>query len=120
MQVKISSGGERNVYVTASGFVSKGEPLTPEPIFLFKDIKGEPLTVRLDDIQFAIREKMGFDLLWVMPNGYEVVMPVESRGYFDWEKSQSIHCPEGAIGMALQPFNVTSERMSFMIVLGLV
>lgn len=125
MEINFGSDGGKSCHVTLSGLLSESFP-APEPILLFKDLKesnGRPITkLKLDGIQFAIQEKMGFSLWWIMPPdkgipAYKLILPIESRGGFDFEKIKSIQSPEGALGIALTSFRVTESDMAFMIML---
>jgi hypothetical protein len=118
MDVKIGSDGLKYCSVTISGRVSPGDSF--EPILTFAEIQGRPKAVRLDSIEFAIMEKMGFDLCWVTNDQPILIMPLESRGYFDFEKMQSIQSPPEAIGIGLQPFKCSDQGMGFLIMLDLV
>jgi hypothetical protein len=120
MKVKIG-GAAKNCRISVSGLLNPGQYKSPHPIFLFKDLSGSPSGVRLDSIEFAVQEKMGFNLWWIMEDKtHEVVLPLESRGYFDFEKVDSWHSPPGAVGMALSAFKITEQGMSFLIMLDLV
>ena len=121
-QIKIGSNGGKTCHVLIQGLVS--ENFSAEPILFFKDIVGTsntlaPVTkMRLDGVQFAIQEKMGFDLWWMMEgDSLELILPLESRGGFDFEKIISIHSPEGARGLAFSCFKVSEPEMSFMLML---
>jgi hypothetical protein len=119
MQIKIGPDGDKNCLVTISGQLSpksKGGP-----ILTFAETKGSPLAMRLDSLEFMIQEKMGFNLWWMMEDETKVlIMPIESRGYFDLEKMQSLHSPPGSIGISMTPFKITDPEMTFLIMLDLV
>lgn len=118
MKIKIT-GGAKNCRVSVSGLLNKGEYSAPSVIFLFESVEAKGM--RLDSIEFAVQEKMGFNLWWLMKDkSYEIIMPVESRGYFDFEKVDSWHSPGEAVGMALSAFKVTEPGMSFLIMLDMV
>ena len=123
MDIKIGADGDKNCHVTITGQLE--EPLSkPALILSFKDLKGSPKAMRLDGIQFAIQEKMGFNLWWVMPSegpiaAFRILMPIESRGGFDFEKIKPVSSPEGATGLALTSFKVTEKFMSYLIMLDL-
>jgi hypothetical protein len=121
MEIKIGADGGKNCHVTITGQLS--ETLSkPVPVLTFADLNGSPKALRLDGIQFAIQEKMGFNLWWVMPPegeipAYSLIMPIESRGGFDFEKIKPISSPPGATGIALTNFKVTEKFMSYLIML---
>ncbi len=117
MKVKIGSDGQKTCLVTITGQLSKAFS-EPEPILFFKDLQHTPKGLRLDGLQFSIQEKMGFNLWWLMVEGSpELIMPLESRGGYDFEKIQSINSPERAVGLALSSFKITEPKMSFLIML---
>ena len=47
----------------------------------------------------------------------KILMPIESRGYFDFERVQPYHSPEGAIGVGFKAYRVTEEKMAFWMML---
>lgn len=82
----------------------------------FSELHGEVKKLRIDGMQFAIQEKMGFNVFWIMGEGkYKLILPLESRGGFDFEKTKPLSSPEGALGIALMPFKVSEPEMSFLI-----
>lgn len=123
MEIEIGADGGKNCHVTITGQMDGNLP-QPAPILLFKDLACSPLKLRLDGIQFAIQEKMGFNLWWIMPPegeipSFKLIMPIESRGGFDFEKIKPVSSPKGALGLALTSFKVTEKSMSFLIMLDL-
>lgn len=119
MEVKIGSDGGKSCQVTITGQLSENLS-EPEPILLFENLRNPPKHLRLDGIQFSIQEKMGFCLWWIVEGAPpKLLMPLESRGGYDFEKIQSIPSPEGALGLALTSFKVTEANMSFLIMLDL-
>jgi hypothetical protein len=123
MDIKIGADGGKNCHVTITGQLSEPFP-SPALVLVFNDLSGPPKAMRLDGIQFAIQEKMGFNLWWVMPPegevpSYRLLMPIESRGGFDFEKIKPVSSPEGATGIALTSFKVTEKDMSYLIMLDL-
>ena len=121
MDIKIGADGEKNCHVTISGDVDKGLSL-PVSILFFKDLRGSPRGLRLDAIQFAVQEKMGFNLFWLLESEAKIpklklILPVESRGFFDFEKIKPIESPPEAIGVGLTAFRVSEPGMTFMIML---
>ena len=117
MDIKISSGGGKSCLVNLSGFIARDFPI--REIFSFKDIEGHPEKLRLDAVTFLVQEKMGFNLWW-WSDEPQLICPLESRGYFDFEKAQSLHSPKGATGVALSSFKGPKEgeaEMSFRIIL---
>ena len=121
-QVKIGSDGGKTCQILIQGLVA--ENFSAEPILFFKDLVGTLNTrapcqkMRLDAAQFAIQEKMGFNLWWILEDdSFDLILPLESRGGFEFEKIISIHSPEGAKGLALSCFKVSEPGMSFMLML---
>lgn len=123
MEIKIGSDGGKSCQVTITGQLSE-DLSEPEPILFFADLSGAPKRLRLDGVQFAIQEKMGFLLWWIMsveafPPPFKLILPLESRGGYDFEKIQPIQSPADSVGIAVSSFKVTEENMSFMIMLDL-
>jgi hypothetical protein len=118
VQIRIGADGDKNCHVTISG-QSAGDMSQHATILFFKDLTKSPTKLRLDGLQFAIQEKMGFNLWWIVNAGHEIIMPIESRGGYDFEKIKPICSPEGAIGMSLTAFKVTEKSMSYLIMLDL-
>jgi hypothetical protein len=113
MDITIGADGGKNCHVTIQGQI--GElPLSPVPIVSFADRGVNRL--RIDGLQFAIQEKMGFNLFWIMGDKqYKLILPLESRGGFDFEKTKPLSSPEGALGIAIMPFKISEPNMSFLI-----
>jgi hypothetical protein len=123
MDINIGADGGKNCHVTITGQLSENLS-APASVLFFKDLSGAPLRLRLDGIQFAIQEKMGFNLWWIMPEdkgikAFKLIMPIESRGGFDFEKIKPVSSPEGALGLALTSFKVSEKSMSYLIMLDL-
>lgn len=121
MEIKIGADGGKNCHVTITG-QQTGNLSPPVPILFFATLTDSPKGVRLDAVQFAIQEKMGFNLWWIMPEekgikAYKLILPLESRGGFDFEKIKPLVSPVGALGLALTAFKVTEKDMSFMLML---
>jgi hypothetical protein len=118
MDVRIGSDGDKSCILTVTGQLSK-ESVSVEPIFYFKDLTKSPRAIRLDSIQFALREKMAFDLYWLTETKHKILMPIESRGYFDFERVMPYHSPEGAIGIGFKAMRINEDNMSFWLMLDL-
>src|SRR5271169_6064404 len=121
MDIEIGADRDKNCHVTITGQLTDSLS-KPAPILFFEKLKGSPRALRLDGLQFAIQEKMGFNLWWIMVEefkipAYKLIMPIESRGGFDFEKINPVSSPKGAIGLALTSFKVTEKFMSFLIML---
>ncbi len=116
MEVIIGSDGDKSCILTVTGRLSKDSTVV-EPIFHFKDLKGSPRSVRLDSIQFAIREKMAFDLWWLTEEKPKILMPIESRGAFDFERVLPYHSPAGALGVGFTVSRVNDDNMAFWLML---
>jgi hypothetical protein len=123
VDIEIGADGGKNCHVTITGQM-EGPLSSPVSILLFSKLSGSPTKLRLDGLQFAVQEKMGFNLWWIMPPedkipSYKLIMPIESRGGFDFEKIKPVSSPEGATGLALTSFKVTEKSMSYLIMLDL-
>jgi hypothetical protein len=105
--------------VTISGQLSK-DLVVPEPVLFFRDLN-PPIPLRLDGVQFAIQEKMGINLWWIVseakPMGLMLILPLESRGAFDFEKISPIRPPDKALGVAMTAFKVSEPKMNFLVML---
>jgi hypothetical protein len=78
--------------------------------------------MRLDSVTFAIQEKMGFNLWWTggaTIKDWQLIMPLESRGFFDFEKVGGLHSPDGCYGIGLSVFKNTDPMMTFTMTLDL-
>ena len=119
-EVKIGSDGDKTCLVTITGQLSANLP-KPEPILLFSELNfgfTSKRRLRLDGIQFSIQEKMGFNLWWTMPEGKrKLIMPMESRGGYDFERILALVSPPEASGLELSSFKVNEKDMSFLIML---
>jgi hypothetical protein len=123
MEIKIGADGGKSCHVTITGQLSANLSM-PAPILLFADLVPPPKGLRLNGVQFAIQEKMGFNLWWILPPdgeipAYKLILPLESRGNFDFEKIKPIISPDAALGIALTSFKITEKNMSFMLMLNL-
>ena len=118
MNIRIGADGDKNCHVTITGLLSAPFP-SHESILFFKDLKGSPQRLRLDGLQFAIQEKMCFQLWWILNANHEIILPVESRGGFDFEKIKPVSSPDGALGLSLTVSKVTEKNMAFLIMLDL-
>jgi hypothetical protein len=121
MEITIGADGGKNCHVTITGQLDRVFT-SPVPVVSFTELGGSPERLRLDGVQFAIQEKMGFNLWWMMPPEgeipcYKLIMPLESRGGFDFEKIKPLSSPKGCTGIAITVFKVTEASMSFLIML---
>jgi hypothetical protein len=86
----------------------------------FAKLDGAPKSVRLDGIVFAVQEKAGVNLWWEREEEEnKLILPVESRGYFNFEGIMTLSSPEGAGGISMTTFKV-DEPKSFLLILDLV
>ncbi len=115
MDITVGADGQKNCHVTITG--QAGEiPPSPVPIVVFAELAGGIRKLRIDAIQFAIQEKMGINLFWIMgEKEFKLILPLESRGGFDFEKVKPLSSPEGAIGIALTFFKVSEPSMGYLI-----
>lgn len=119
MKITIGADGGKNCHITLSGTMELALS-TPVPIVLFRELAGAPKKLRIDAIQFAIQEKMGFNLWWLMTDGSsEIILPLESRGGFDFEKIKPLSSPEFSIGIGYSTFKVNEPSMNYLIMLDL-
>jgi hypothetical protein len=112
---KINDGG-KNVTINFSGVLVKDiDPSAPKMVVDFLSLHVK--RIRLESITFAIEEKAGF-YLWWMGEGYKksLILPLESRGWFDFEKSGCLHSPEWAVGIGLSSFKIEVPK-AFLIIL---
>jgi hypothetical protein len=115
MDITIGADGGKNCHVTIQGQMRK-VPTAPVPIVVFSELAGAPKKLRIDGVQFAIQEKMGFNLFWIMGEvDFKIILPLESRGGFDFEKTKPLSSPDGALGIALMPFNLSQPPMGYLI-----
>lgn len=116
MEIRIGSDGHKGCLATISGFITSESKF--EPILYFDKLLNKPPRLRLDAVTFAIQEKMGFNLWWTAKDksDWQLIMPLESRGYFDFEKAGFIYSPPEAIGVCIEPFNL-ARTMSFLLIL---
>jgi len=105
---EVNADGPKNAAIVMSGIFKKDFPISD--VFLFSDLNPEPKAIRIEAIVFAIQEKMGFQLYWKTPRGYEIIMPLESRGYFNFETMQGYHSPRDATGFAMSSFGCDKEK----------
>lgn len=121
MDIKIGADGENSCRVTLSGEIAKAATLPVSVLSFDKLVQRRPIRgLRLDAMTFAVQEKMGFNLWWeCRPEAkipkYKLIMPIESRGFFDFEKITPIESPSDAVGVALTAFKVTEPSMTFLL-----
>lgn len=109
-----------NCLVKISGWLEEDMPLTK--ILMFEDLSPVPKAIRIDSVVYAIQEKAGFNLWWVEgegPDEKRLILPLESRGYFNFEPMQSLQSKD-AIGIAIESFNVGTAPKTFLILLDMV
>jgi hypothetical protein len=124
MDIKMGADSENSCRVTISGDLDKALEL-PAPIFLFVDLKRghKPIAgLRLDCALWAVQEKMGFNLWWLIEPAaksprVKLILPLESRGFFDFEKILAIQSPPEAVGVGITAFKVTEKAMTYFIML---
>ena len=74
--------------------------------------------LRLDGLQFAIQEKAGLKIWWDMGNSnFKLLIVLESRGGFDFEKIHPIASPAGAIGLAYSSFKISEHTTGFLVMM---
>lgn len=114
---RINDGG-KNVTINVSGILAQNTShQTPFMVLEFSDLKDHPKRIRLESITFAIEEKAGFYLWWMGKDSQKsLILPLESRGWFDFEKSGCLHSPEWALGLGLSSFKI-DEPKAFLLML---
>ncbi len=120
MDIRTVSDGEKSCLVTLSGSISPN--FKPRSVLNFNDLKHAPRRMRLDSVTWAIQEKMGFNLWWITGievKNWKLILPLESRGYFDFEKTGSLHSVDEAVGIGLSSFKNTELMMGFLLTLDL-
>ncbi len=118
MDIKTVSDGDKSCLITLSGSISS--LFKPQTVLVFSRLKGSPSRLRFDSVLFAIQEKMGFNLWWVNDEDvkkWKLIIPLESRGYFDFEKLGALHSPDDAMGIGLSAFKNTETQMTFLLML---
>jgi hypothetical protein len=116
--IKIGPEGQKNVTIMVSGVLT--QTLDRADILTLKDLQHEPKGLRLDSVLFAIQEKMGFQLWWRVGEVYTLILPLESRGTFNFEGMQSLHSPKGLEAISMSSFGWAASEKSFMFILDLV
>ena len=104
----VNADGPKNAAVVLAGVLKKD--FSVSDVFSFMDLNPVPKAIRIEAVVFAIQEKMGFNLYWKTPGGYEIIMPLESRGYFNFETMQGYHSPRDATGLAMSSFGCVGEK----------
>lgn len=110
--IEIPTNGSRNAQVRASGVLVKN--FIPCVLVLFDDLKFQDRPtkkLKIQSLTFAIQEKAGFLLWWRVGETLRAILPLESRGYLNWEAIHAIHSPEGADAIMFESFGVNDPKM---------
>jgi hypothetical protein len=109
ISTSIEIEGAKNLTLHVVGNITKNVSLYD--ILKFADLRSPVIKLRLESVTFAIQEKAGF-YLWWRGKGSEksLILPLESRGWFDFEKVGCIMSPADATGIAISSFNVTEPK----------
>lgn len=97
MDIKVVAGGQNSLVVQVTGILTKD---LSQPVTILDMAKVEGAKrLRLDSMVFAVQEKLGCLFWWKMKEQDEPVLmlPVESRGRFDWEAIRGLHTPDGEL-----------------------
>ena len=117
IKLVIACDGPKNAVLQLTGKLTKDIPITD--VFTLDQLtEPTPKAVRIESVTFAIQEKMGFLLYWKTLKGYELILPLESRGYFNFEPLQGYHSPKDLVGMAIESFGCAAPK-SFLLCLDL-
>lgn len=104
MKAEVVIDGVKNVVVEVSGVVEQGDTILD--ILQLSSLQPPPKALRIDAVQFAIEEKMGIKLWWRGREDDELILPLESRGYFDFSKIHSLNSPRTVQAIGISFFNV--------------
>jgi hypothetical protein len=111
----IQTDGQKNVTVHVTGILTKDIVLAD--ILAFSNLSGRPAKLRLESVTFAIQEKAGLYLWWRgRDSNKTLILPLESRGWFDFEKIGCIQSPAETIGMSISSFGVNAPK-AFLLIL---
>ena len=106
----------KNITLRVSGFITKSFTI-PQTIFDFSELRLNPSKIRFESVVFAIQEKMGMYLWWKgKESNKTLILPLESRGAFNFEAMQYLHSPEDALGMSFTTFGVDTPKAFLLII----
>jgi hypothetical protein len=118
IEIDVSADYRKNLTVRMTGILTKDIP--EQNIFLFKDLVEMPAKLRFESVVFAVQEKMGFYLWWKGGDSKKsLILPLESRGAFNFEPLQFLHSPPWAEGMSFSTFGAMSTGKAFLLILDL-
>lgn len=86
IKVTVPSQGSKNAAVHVVGITD--EEFSEQPLVRLEDLNPIPRKIRIDNVLFAIQEKMGIILWW---DKDKLILPLESRGAFRFD--QGINSP---------------------------
>jgi hypothetical protein len=116
LSVEILGAGRKNITVQVWGILTKNLPV-PRVIFTLEDIGCSKF--RFESVVFAVQEKSGFYLWWKgKDSNKSLILPLESRGAFNFEPVQCLHSPPDTVGIALTSFGVDGPK-AFRLILDL-
>jgi hypothetical protein len=117
-KTQISHDGHKNAVIMFKGILDE-QPHNAENVILFENLAHSPKRARIDSTTYSIEGKTSIYLWWVTADDKpEFIMPMEGRGFLNFEGLQSLNAPEGAIGIRAS-FN-QAEGKAFMVMLDLV
>ena len=119
MRVEIVNDGQKNATVQVSGLLlppsAAVSSLHHVDLLQFADLNHTPSKIRVESITFAIQEKGGLYLWWTNDI---LLMPLESRGFFDFEKIGCLSSPIGSKGISMTTFGIDKPK-AFLLILDL-
>ncbi len=108
-------GASKNATVNISGILTKDV----EWLDIFTLVQLNCEKVRFESVVFSIQEKAGFYLWWQGRDlNKTLILPLESRGAFNFEAMQFLHSPPGTERMGLSSFGVDKPK-AFLLILDL-
>lgn len=114
--------GTKNLALEVRGVCTPSDEgpdgLSIAQILKISDLNPVPKGLRLDAVMFLIEEKMGLRLYWTKGQELIEILPLESRGHFDFTRIRPISSPKDIDGMAISAFNIgQSVDKSFLLLL---
>ncbi len=108
ISVKVVGEGHKNCTLQVSGILFK--EITNFQILKFADLSHDATGVKLESVLFAIQEKAGLFLNWTKGKETSLILPLESRGVFNFEGMQCINSPEATDGISISAFGVPTPK----------
>lgn len=118
---EIVHDGHKNTVVKITGCVCK-EDLKGEVIVDVTKLTPVPRMLKIDDVVFAIKEKLACILWWKNTEGKSLIFPLEGRGKLDFFPLESLQHPDKARWagqIVLYTEGATDKDQPFMFMLNL-